>query len=628
MKRTWIALLLVMSLLFSYAVPVFASDASTKVADYADAVNERFGTFNRDGYLRALLDNESYSSYLCYQKIETAPVGNKLAGAALWVLDEDLDTHHWIGHLATLMRMQEIGFGESAANMAEYDSLKSLEAYASDLIDIAGGLIPLSKYSPDIQKFMRSEFNQLDGFLDITFSSIEEYQYVLAVARNYSNHLNLLNTIRTYAEDKALKEAAEYLIDVTHIASDLQLDYLRDTGIDAFQYLQTTMFTPEMLEEVKNTREYARGGFDTALVDWFENTLDLLDEAALLGKGAFTGGIFFGDMVFGTTDTFKRYAELKANLILLETLQRAYGAVSDWGETAEENIKWIPEAVPLLQVITLLRMRGEYVNLSLVTEDAQAMSLWQELCGKADVYREYYSWQEERLSVIWEDLCEILMYEPFEDYELEFEGGDYFERDLDGDGEEDILSCYQDGNETVVAIATSLGGQIEYRALSMMPRGTLVGVNLGDGTVTLIICVATGMAGGASSVYCPVYRLIEEEYVQIYDAIETFGIYGTADSTGSNATVGSSYFGYELTGAITPPFSELADKDIYADPIYSVSFELNPMSRRKEIVTYQYLWCYYHMAGIGSLETHFELDDGKLYPVSQTVNFYAETDNG
>ena len=144
MKRTWIALL-VMSLLFSYAVPVFAGDASTKVADYAGAVNERFGTFNRDGYLRALLDNESYSSYLCYQKIETAPVGNKLAGAALWVLDEDLDTHHWIGHLATLMRMQEIGFGESAANMAEYDSLKSLEAYASDLIDIAGGLIPLSK---------------------------------------------------------------------------------------------------------------------------------------------------------------------------------------------------------------------------------------------------------------------------------------------------------------------------------------------------------------------------------------------------------------------------------------------------------------------------------------------------
>jgi len=623
MMKKLISLLLAVSLLFAFAVPVRAEAPSMNTDAYAEGVNERFGTFNREGHLRDLLDNGAYSAYLCYQKVENEGLLTSLTHTSMWVLDEDLDVHHWIGHLATLMTMQEKGFNSSADYMANYDTLKSFKEYAIDVVDVASGLITHADLKGAYAEYLKTQWGVYSPLLEMTGNTLEEYEFVIRSARNYANHTALLESIRNYAEDDVLREAAEYMLHATDIAFDLQMDHLRDGGVDALKLAQQSVFTPEMMELLKSTPEYATNIYDKALVDWFENSLKSLGDLAAIGKGVYSASIFSGDMIFGTTDTFKRYSELKANSILVETLQRAYGAASDWGETAEQNIKWIPDAIPLLQAIALLRIRGEYVNLSLATEDAQAMSLWQELCGKADVYREYYNRQEERLCTIWNELGKILQYTPFDNYELDFRGGDYVEKDLDGDGEDDILSCYQDGYDVVVAIVSSLGGQIEYRAPSMVARGTLVGVNLGDGTVTLVICVATGMAGGAGSVYCPVYRLIDEEYVQILENLESPGFSGSVDSSASAATV-TTGLGGNFTGDLTDPSSDLAGKNVSADPIYYVSFVENKETGKTELLARQYLWSHYHFAGIGYGETRYVLNRGELVPTDQIVVFYSE----
>lgn len=628
MKKKLISLLLAVSLLLSFTLPVHAEDSFSidSEAAYIASVDEKYNRFYANGYVDALLNHSGYSSYAAYQKVESSSIGGGMANFSMNMLHEDLNTDFWILHLAKVMQMQECGFEQAAANFTDYDTLKSFPEYAGNVIEILSGALDAAEFKTAFAEFLK-ESTEIAFFpADLYLSTLEDYQYALHTARNYQNHRTFLETIRKHTNLYPLKQAAEYLLDYTDKAWEFQISTMEKSAAGT-TVLASSIFIPEVFEYVKSLPEYATDPSTRVLADWVSGAYNELGDLFGMLSGGFTLGIFAGDMFYGTTDTFKRYAELKANSILVDTLIAAFRDVHDWSADPAHNMEWIPEAVPLLQSIAILRARGEYVNVSLVTEDAQAMSLWQEICGKADVYREYYAWQEERLCTIWNELGKILQYTPFNNYELDFQSGDFIERDLDGDGETDILSCYQDGYEVVVAIASSVGGQIEYRATTMVPFGTLVGVDLGDGTVTLVICVATGMSGGAGAVYCPVYRLIDEEYVQVYESIETLEITGTADSSGANATI-ETQFGKTFTGAIEPPFADMAGKSITADPVYSVTFARNEDTGRMELIAKQYLWCYYHMGGVGTLQTSFELRGNELVAVGQTVSFYSAAESG
>ena len=304
--------------------------------------------------------------------------------AAAWVadhigaplLDQKADRENYIRILLMLITMQAQGFAQAGNTLSDYDTLKEFPDYAEDVVSI--GLDILN--TADLSTAESIGFSLVGGGADLThltIDSLAEYEMYKDAAHNFNNAYVFLDSIGRHTDDKTLKGAVDYMLPLLMEARN------RIFGGDIENYVAeaaATLFTSDLmmntfialLEETAEADSWAK---------------DLLPYAKTLSEGVehFVPGynvakivydsmILSGDMIFGTSNVYNRYAEMKC----LSQIAAALRAdLDDYGYAPareEGGISKAAAAVPMMQFYLLACLRGEYCAEQLVTNDGGVLS--------------------------------------------------------------------------------------------------------------------------------------------------------------------------------------------------------------------------------------------------------------
>ena len=193
---------------------------------YEESVKEKYEAFYKDAYHSFLMSDGIFLGAQIVRDIQTDGASGQLAEWAAERAGVRLSKEQWALYQAAQMAMQEEGFSGAARSLAEYDSLKGLKEYATDVVGMAATALDLQKFPEAALETISDWLGVAAGLLDGTAYGLGKYQDMLTLARSYENHVLFLNSVIEHAGDETLKEAAEFLLE----ASDRTLAMQQETN--------------------------------------------------------------------------------------------------------------------------------------------------------------------------------------------------------------------------------------------------------------------------------------------------------------------------------------------------------------------------------------------------------------
>lgn len=331
-------------------------------------------------------------------------------GAVL--LDQKADKDNYVRILLMLIVMQAQGFAQAGNTLSDYDTLKSFPDYVEDVVGI--GLDVLN--TMDFGTVENIGFSLVDGGIDLTkltIGSLAEYEMYKDAAHNYNNAYALLDSIKRNTGDKTLQSAVDYMLPVLTEARNLVFGgdiekFIGEAGtaLVTSDLLMNTFIA--LLEETAEADSWAK---------------DILPYAKTLSEGAehFVPGynvakivydsmILSGDLIFGTSNVYNRYAEIKCLSEIAGALRSDLKSYGYAPAREEDGISKAAAAVPMMQFYLLACMRGEYCAEQLVTNDGGVLSSFLGTGDKPSAEK-IHSWFESKnavLSEIYGDADRIL----------------------------------------------------------------------------------------------------------------------------------------------------------------------------------------------------------------------------
>ena len=303
--------------------------------------------------------------------------------AAAWFADnigaralkQKADDENYIRILLMLIVMQSQGFSQAGKTLSDYDTLKAFPEYTEDFVKIGLDVVTMGELST-MEELGFSLVDAADGVVNVTVNSLAEYEMYRDAADNYNNAYLLLTTIRKNTEDKELQHAVDRMLPLITEARNLIFggdigSFMVDTTVEVFKsglfvntliaYMEeeTDEFAEEMLSFVKGFKKVVSNAFIPGYS---------------IAKVVYKSMILTGDLLFGTTNTYNRYAEMKCLSTIADALRTqisSYGYVPAY---EKGSIKGAQKAVPLMEFYLLTCMRGEYCVEELVLNDGGVLT--------------------------------------------------------------------------------------------------------------------------------------------------------------------------------------------------------------------------------------------------------------
>lgn len=195
--------------------------------------------------------------------------------------------------------------------------------------------------------------------------------------------------------------------------------------------------------------------------------------------------------------------------------------------------------------------------------------------------------------------------------------GDCIEADFDGDGVSDSITF---SGEMEVTFTVKAAGCEEFTCT--MPcafgRGSVLGLDFGDGAYTWIFSSNMGFNGGAGAIYTTVYRLQDGKYELFLESLPMQQFTGSIGADGASLTI-ESVTGLVQEGVLAENGSEIiANTTLETDPICLVSWVYEEEAGRYDVVVNQYVYSSaMHIAGVAMCHTQLCFSDGEFSVVRQ-----------
>ena len=390
---------------------------------YAESVSKKYIDFFGGVTYKYLNDDSFYSSNMMYSSIVNDTFGYVSVKWGLGMMDEELDYESCIRVLATIIQMQENGFTSSYANLSQYDSLKSVAEYGMDIIDIVAGSIAVEGIKGDLGEKISDVLGVSIDLAGLTFDTLEEYKFIDSLLSGYENHAAFLRAVRdnTKILDE-MREAAGDMLDIVHKSAEIRLEAVKNLDDSVMELAMNDVFSDALLDALKSTDTYANDQAVRAILDWSEEQKSMAMSTFGAASTIYKLDMLAGDMLFGTTDIYKRFAEIEALYWVTNAVQDEIGETVVMSSDPYKNLEHAREVVPLFQYLILLRMRSEYCLQQMVYQDAQAFSLIKLMFDDTDAAVDYYLKMEEFFDRAWKEVSAILDYE--------WEGGSTSEGDF------------------------------------------------------------------------------------------------------------------------------------------------------------------------------------------------------
>ena len=377
---------------------------------YAKTVSDRYLDFLSGDTYKTLMTDDNFMAELTYKGVVNDPLTYSSILVSLWGLDERLDQDACLRILMTVIQMQENNFTDSYADMARYDTLKSGADYGLDFLSIeTGALGQAAKFFGDTATSRITTVLGLGiGAVDIHPSTAEELAAVFSILDGYENHSLFLQAVRDNTEYlDEMREAADILLDVLYESAVWRLEM---TASDP-EAASSEVFSEAFLEHLKNSDIDIEGSSMDALEKWTKTAWDVGLSISGAGKLTFDIYVSASDQLFGTTNIYRRFAEIEALHWAVSAVQRGIFSAGKMSHNPDENVQAAKKTVPLVQYLILMRARAEYCLEQLLYFDS---GLHNSSLGRfqyTDEVKDYYVNQEIFFKDAWREVSSILEYD-------------------------------------------------------------------------------------------------------------------------------------------------------------------------------------------------------------------------
>lgn len=506
---------------------------------YAKTVSDRYMDFLSGSTYKTLMTDDNFMAELTYQGVVDDPLTYSSILVSLWGLEEQLDVEACLHILTTIIQMQENNFTDSYADMAKYDTLKSSADYGMDFLSIETGLLgQAAKFLGDTATSRIATVLGLGiSAIDIHPSTTEELAAVFSILDGYENHTAFLLAVRDNTEYlDEMREAADILLDVLYESAVWRLE---QTASDP-EAASSGIFNDSFLEHLKNSDTEIEGSTVDMLDNWAKTAWDI--GLSYTGVGKLTFGVYIAasDQLFGTTNVYRRFAEIEALHWAASAIQQEIDSANKMSSNPDENVQAAKKTVPLVQYLILLRARAEYCLEQMLYFDSGLDSSSLGRFEYTEDVKAYYAEQELFFKDAWNEVSSILEYDEWPETDVVQDGGELLEARLEQlvkeygviqTGEEDYAGTGYGGGSTLVPAERITGllgadiydydgdGQDELLTVRAEPEEDYdTGENRGDWIETnlyLSVYEQTAGVSGASA------ELADERTVSVLGLVDT-----------------------------------------------------------------------------------------------------------
>ncbi len=392
MKR-WIAILLTAVLcVASLPLSVFAADSGYLYSD--DETEELYYQFE---YVSHMVESMfGTDAGLAYWKYVNDMAGKKteswLIGIANKIIGEEPDKQYYTKILTNMIAMYEYDLAQQIESQGQFDNLKNIKDYGMDLVDVGATVIGLDDQVEDVAKAIKA----VAGQLKVAVDTLEEVKLYEMTIRNYAKADNFLRAICEHSDNPLLKEAASDLLGANELLFKTRMEHAASIEKNAGTFAAKTYLADFSFSILKNIDEYKTDSIIKEYVDFGESSYQAIDQLLNKSEAVFKAVMMEGDILFGTTNTFRRHNEMAAMADISEALVAAYSDIrvskNDPPEVMLGNIRAKCEYYKML---LSTHVRGEYLIYRLTYNNAGVLShitKWKDnyLSDKDQPIRDWY----------------------------------------------------------------------------------------------------------------------------------------------------------------------------------------------------------------------------------------------
>lgn len=380
MKKRIISWILVISMLLSLCMPIYAggidnkqptSAYGNKMIEYLLADNHKLLTIrNNYSYMQFAdrLRQDAWSLYLFEMTDLLIQTGT------------EPDRSKYIEVLINIIGTYELDNAADISAQKSMDNLKSVEDYAMDIVDIGTNAVSVmvgtnkevSKFEDAISTAI-GRISTLKGNIDNWVDALSDLE---TIVEDYSKHDEFLELIEKKS-DGELKKAASILRSGMSKAFMMKLDTYADVSDKNCQNYGEMFFTDIFWETLRQTQDYENDKTFKEFVDageGFVSKVEYIKDSWELALGI---GKLVGNVVVGGEDLINRVLEIFAladisAILQLETTELANDFLEELGTTKETEK--IDKYKILAKYLIGSRIRGEYCLYSIVANDAGLLS--------------------------------------------------------------------------------------------------------------------------------------------------------------------------------------------------------------------------------------------------------------
>lgn len=281
-----------------------------------DALKEVYELYNENEiFLEILKKKESFS----YRSIAAFYEENKFmdwaTNVSATILGQSVSEDEYVEMLSEIMTLNQYTISEQIAKYGSYNTTKGLVDFVNDAAGVTFGIEDIGdffSFNDKISKFIYDSL-KLGQKLDSKITEFDEItedgkKYYQALIENYASSSQFLQIVAENSNIKNLRAAAKkIMIANDHMFSSLV--FATDKMLDDMQEFSVETFFDDIMAPAA---EVAQKHTSDPKVKKALKTIGKLSERASTFKATFDLVIFFGDYMFGTSDTFAYLQKIKA----------------------------------------------------------------------------------------------------------------------------------------------------------------------------------------------------------------------------------------------------------------------------------------------------------------------------
>ncbi len=338
-----------------------------------DDIEELYYDFEYvSGFVETMFGSDEGIAYWKYvSDMDEKSLASRLIGFSNKIIGEEPDKKYYTELLVNMIATFEYDMASQIENQGQFDNMKNVKEYALDLVDIGATVIGLEGKAEHIEKAIGVAADALE----LTLDTVGELKYYELTIKNYAKADSFLRAVKNYSDNEEMKEAADGLMRANELLFNSRVECIADNAENMTVFAAKNYLSDLSFALLKNIDEYKTDSVVKDYVDFGEKAYGALDTLVSTGKAVFKTVMMGGDLLFGTTNTFRRHNEMKAMADIAEALVKAYEDIEvskdDGARKIYSNIRM---KCDYYKMLIATHLRGEYLIYSLNYNDAGVLS--------------------------------------------------------------------------------------------------------------------------------------------------------------------------------------------------------------------------------------------------------------